>query len=65
MRYSTRRKEIGKMFVDVVKYIITIVIIGGLLTDRLTAKIVLFGITTSLGFLVGAWFIIPKDREEI
>jgi|GEM_PF-1317294 len=64
MRYYTRRKEIGKMFIDVVKYIITIVIIGSLVTERLTAKMALSGIIASVGFLLIAFFVIPSNKEE-
>jgi len=50
VKYYNRRQEIGKMLVDVVKYIITIVIIGSLLTERLTEKMALLGIIASIGF---------------
>jgi len=64
MKYYNRRKEIGKMLVDVVKYIITIVIIGSLLTEKLTAEMALLGTMASLGFLIVAFFVIPPDKER-
>ncbi|MDI6786291.1 MAG: hypothetical protein QMD92_06225 [bacterium] len=56
--------EIGKMLVDVAKYIITIVIIGSLITEKLTAKLVIFGTMSSLLFLLVAFLIIPSGKEE-
>lgn len=52
------------MLVDVVKYIITIVIIGSLLTERLTEKMALLGIIASIGFLLIAFFVIPPNKKE-
>ncbi len=64
MKHCNRRREIGKMLVDVSKYIITIVIIGSLLSERLTVNMALWGVITSLGFLILAFFTIPSDKEE-
>ncbi|MEK7813146.1 MAG: DUF6722 family protein [Candidatus Desantisbacteria bacterium] len=64
MKYSSRRKEIGKMFVDVAKYILTIGIIGSLFTDRLTIKMAMGGVVASVVFLVVAFFVIPQDGGE-
>ena len=52
------------MLVDVVKYIITIGIVGSLLTDRLTTKMAVGGMVASIVFLVLAFFIIPSDGEK-
>lgn len=64
MRYYDRRKEIGKMLVDIVKYIITIVLIGGLMTDKLTIKPMLWGIILSGIFLLIGFFTLPPNKEE-
>jgi len=63
MKYSQRRKEIGKMFVDIVKYLVTIIIIGRILTDSLTPQMAFWGILASLIFLILAFFTIPLDKE--
>lgn len=52
------------MLVDVVKYIITIVIIGSLLTEKLTSQMALLGTMASFVFLIIAFFVIPIDEEE-
>ena len=37
MKYSKRRYEAGKMLMDVTKYLLTIGLIGGILTNKLTS----------------------------
>lgn len=64
MRYYHRRIEIGKMLVDIVKYLITIAIIGSLITEKLTIKMSIFGVGTSLLLLLLAFFVIPPGKEK-
>ena len=63
MKYSQRRKETGKMLIDIVKYLITIVIIGGLFTDKLTLQMAIWGIISSIVLYLLAFFTIPLDKE--
>ena len=63
MKYSQRRKETGKMLIDIVKYLITIVIIGGLFTDKLTLQMAIWGIISSIVLYLLAFFTIPLDEE--
>ncbi|MEW6481617.1 MAG: hypothetical protein AB1397_01200 [bacterium] len=52
------------MLVDVVKYIITVGVIGSLFTDKLTTEMAVIAIITSLGFLLVAFFVIPEEVEK-
>jgi len=63
MKYYHRRIEIGKMFVDVVKYMVTIIIIGGIFTDSITSQMAFWGIFASMIFLVSSLFTIPLNKE--
>ncbi len=63
MKYSQRRKETGKMLIDIVKYLVTIVIIGGLFTDKLTPQMATWGIISSIILYLLAFFTIPLDKE--
>ncbi|MCD6574237.1 hypothetical protein J7K97_00970 [Candidatus Aerophobetes bacterium] len=60
MNYE-RRKIIGKMLVDVVKYVLTIVIIGSLLTQRVDMRGVIIGVFTTVIALVLGFLTIPPD----
>lgn len=59
-----RRKILGSMLFDVVKYLLTAIVITGLFSEKLTNIVVLTGLL--LAFLIGtiAFFIVPKDKEE-
>ena len=57
MRDRTRRTELGKMFIDVAKYVLTIVVIGGLVAEQVHAGSIVLGLvfstsTAAIGFLV-------------
>ncbi|GAB5046474.1 hypothetical protein [Thermodesulfovibrio sp. TK110] len=59
-----RRKILGSMLFDVVKYLLTAIVITGLFSEKLTYLIVFTGLL--LAFIIGiiAFFIIPEDKEE-
>lgn len=62
MRHEDRRKELGKMLMDVAKYLTTVGFIGSLLTDKLNlyTGISIFG--SILILVITAFYIIPpKD----
>ena len=64
MKHDDRRKELGKMFMDVAKYLATVGLIGGFLTEKLTYHGG-FGITiVVLILLLVAFYIIPPKKEE-
>jgi len=61
MRHEDRRKEAGKMFIDIAKYIITVGVIGGMLSERMTVimAIAIFVIAI-VAFIIGFYTIPPK-----
>ena len=63
MKHEDRRKEAGKMLMDVTKYMITVGIIGGILTEKVSriTGIFLFVIAIIV-FLIG-FYIIPPKKE--
>ncbi|MCR4318708.1 MAG: hypothetical protein NUV74_00020 [Candidatus Brocadiaceae bacterium] len=64
MRHEDRRKESGKMLMDISKYMVTICFIGGIITERIsfgTASLLLIIAVTV--FLVG-FYVIPEKKED-
>jgi hypothetical protein len=63
MKYEDRRKEAGKMLMDVTKYLLTVGIIGGILTEKMTfVSGAIFVITAIIIFII-ALFTIPSKKE--
>ncbi len=64
MKQYNRRQEIGKVLLDISKYLFTAGIVGGILTDKLTP---LFGISIFVVavavFIIGA-YTIPSGKEN-
>lgn len=64
MKHTDRRKELGKMLMDVAKYLATIGLIGGILTKNITA-IAGFVTVAVVGFLIlVAFYVIPPKNGE-
>jgi hypothetical protein len=59
-----RRKIFGQMLVDVVKYILTIIVIGNIFTTTINPKQTAGGIFLAGVIAYIAYRLIPKDREE-
>lgn len=64
MKHDDRRREIGKMLVKVAEYLITIALIGKILTEKVTMPVVLSIVITVFIVLIIAFFIIPPNREK-
>ena len=64
MKNEERRKELGKMLLDVSKYLTTVGLIGGLLTDKLTllTGVAITGVVIALTLV--AFYIIPPKKED-
>ena len=61
----TRRTNLGEMLLDVDKYILTVVVIGGYVApEKLNLGLILSGLLLAIGIAIIAIMIIPKDREE-
>ncbi len=59
LRDEDRRKELGKMFMDVAKFLATVGLIGGILTNKLTFINGLVIIVVVVILLILAFFTIP------
>ncbi len=63
MKYSKRRYEAGKMLMDVTKYLLTIGLIGGILTNKLTSLSAILIIFAVIILFIVAYFTIPAEEE--
>ena len=61
MKHEDRRKEAGKMFIDVAKYIVTVGIIGNILSEKMSiaAATAIFTVAI-ISFIIGFYTIPPK-----
>ena len=58
-----RRKEAGKVFFDLSKYLLTAVAAGSFISDKpFDWDMILIAVVTSFCILVIAYFITPKDK---
>ena len=64
MKHDDRRREIGKMLIKVVEYLLTIALIGKILTEKVTMSTTISVVITALIVLVIAFFTIPKNKEK-
>jgi len=64
MKHRERRKEIGKMFIDVAKYMLTALFVGRIFTGEITMKMGIFEVTAIAIILVIGFFTIPPEKEE-
>jgi len=65
MKHEDRRKEAGKMFVDIAKYIVTVGIIGNILSEKMSipAAVAIFTVAI-ISFIIG-FYTIPPKKEKI
>ena len=62
MEDRTRRLELGKMLLDVAKYLLTIVVVGGLVSEKVSVEAVVLGVLLA-GSLIGIGFqTIPPEE---
>lgn len=62
MKNEDRRKELGKMLMDIAKYLATVGFIGSLLTDKLNISIGISIFGSFIILVVVAFYVIPpKD----
>ncbi|MCH7733314.1 MAG: hypothetical protein IIB44_12545 [Candidatus Marinimicrobia bacterium] len=62
MIHEDRRKELGRMLMDVGKYLATVGLIGGILTDKLTLMTGFAIATMVLILILVAFYIIPPMK---
>lgn len=65
MKHEDRRKEAGRMFIDVAKYIITVGVVGNILSEKMSASaaIAIF-IAAVISFIIGFYTIPPKKEKK-
>ncbi|MDI6728496.1 MAG: hypothetical protein QMD44_06165 [Thermodesulfovibrionales bacterium] len=64
MKHEDRRKEAGKMLMDITKYLITVGLIGGILTEKMTFVSGAIFVVTAIIIFIVALFTIPPKKEE-
>ena len=65
MNEDVRRHELGKYFLDISKYVLTVVVIGAIASERIDLQIVLIGLSIGVAFgLIGFWTLPPKKESE-
>ena len=65
MKHENRRKEAGKMFIDVAKYIVTVGVIGNIISEEtsISTSIAIF-IVAIISFIIGFYTIPPRKDEK-
>ena len=64
MKHHDRRKEAGRMFIDIAKYIVTVGIIGGIAFERMnTTMATAIFVVAIISFVIGFYTIPPKKEE--
>lgn len=53
------------MALDVSKYILTIVAVGGLVAEHVNFGNITFGIVIAIGFMVIGFHVIPEKEEDV
>jgi len=65
MKDKLRRERLGNLLFEVVKYLITIILIGRLLKpESITLKVFVSGFVLTIVLLITAYFITPKNNNE-
>lgn len=65
MKDVIRRQELGKYFLDISKYVLTVVVIGSVTSDVLNLRLFWLGIGIGVIFMVVGYWVLPlKVREE-
>ncbi len=64
MRHAERRKETGKMLMDVTKYLLTTVLIGSFVTEKLNFALGTIIIAIAIVTFLVAFFAIPAKEEK-
>jgi len=64
VRYTKSRFEAGKMPFDITKYVITVIVIGGIFSKSIGFKEALFGIFIAIALFITGFIIIPKEEGK-
>lgn len=64
MKHTDRRKEAGKMLMDVTKYLLTVGVIGGALTEKFSFTIGLSLFVIAVVVFIVGFYAIPATKED-
>lgn len=64
MRDKARRTELGKMCVDIAKYVYTIVVIGGLFSERVNIGAIVLGFVLATAVAAIGFHVIPLEEDR-
>ncbi len=62
MKHEDRRKEAGRMFIDISKYIITVGVIGNIVSEKVSALAAVSIFTVAIISFVMGFYTIPPKR---
>ena len=60
MNEEIRRRELGKYFLDVSKYVLTVVVIGSLVSETVDVRALLIGLGIGVAFMVIGYWTLPS-----
>lgn len=68
MAQEVRREELGKFFLDLAKYVLTVVVVGTLISEVVNLRALLIGLGLGAGLTVIGYWILPpaiRDAKEL
>lgn len=63
-RHDDRRREVGKMFFDIAKYLATAALVGNLFTHNMSPNDSLIVLATVSAITVAAFIIVPTKKGD-
>ena len=63
IRKIARGRESDRLFMDIAKYVVTVGVIGGVMSDRMTFQIAIALILVAIGSFFIGWKLIPKEDK--
>jgi len=64
MKHRDRRKELGKMLMDISKYLVTVGLVGGIIADKLYSVLgIIMFVLADVSAIIG-FYIIPEAKED-
>lgn len=64
MKHEDRRKEAGKMFIDISKYIVPVGIVGGILYEKISITLACAIFVVAIASFIIGFYTIPPKKEE-